>query len=117
MQSTPDGQTKDRTSAVPKENVRPLLTDSLGHVVSPHGGWGYVLLFSFGKRKKFSGRHKYNLAVFIFLTHTKKCSKQVQLGISSRKIMTHKKNEYLYPYYTHTLTRSSLLSLIEASSL
>lgn len=55
-------------SAVPKGNVRPLLTDSLGHVVSSHGGWGVLLLFSFGKRKNLSGRHKYNLAVFIFLT-------------------------------------------------
>ena len=54
----------------------------------------------------------------LYLSHTqKKCSKQGQLGISSRKMMTHKKNEYLYPYYTHTLTRSSLLSLIRASSL
>lgn len=75
VQSMPDGQTKDRTSAVPKGNVRPLLTDSLGRVVSSHGGWGYLLLFSFGKRKKLSGRHKYNLAVFIFLTHTKKMFK------------------------------------------
>lgn len=105
-------------SAVPKGNVRPWLTDSLGHVVWSHGGWGDLLLFSFDKRKKLSGRHEYNLAVFISLSHThKKCSKQGQLGISSRKMMTHKKNEYLYPYYTHTLTRSSLLSLMRASSL
>lgn len=54
-QSTPDGQTKDRMSAVPKGNVRPLLTDSLGHVVSSHGGWGYCFCSHSVKGKIFQG--------------------------------------------------------------
>ena len=32
-------------------------------------------MFSFNKRKKLSGRHEYNLPVFISLSHTKKMFK------------------------------------------
>lgn len=111
-------RSSDGTSSAPKGNVRPSLTDSLGHTLSSYGGWGSLLLFSFSKRKELSGQNRYHLTVPRFLTKTKLLFKtSSELGILSRKTTSHKKNEYTYLYYTHTLTLSSLLSLTKASSL